>query len=337
MRDMWMFPLGIVRSKEMVRENWDWSPNKKVNARRRESPAPTEKGFFSAVSSVTKSYWNAFDPNRKSFIIFVHCPLSQRYHYLIINELECNCPRLGFSFAGRNVDRIDGASLGTDLPLRQPKHHPLPGRDRRICPVHRSKVRYLRLATVQCTYDVGQPPRQRIKCRCLSGAGEEIPGQYGGVPDQYKTPTKNAVRGLDGTKRGRTGKGFETAAGQDDLQNGVQRHSSIAAGGFDPSFSARLCRHWAMVMLQAPSQYYDMEIGSKIFISEDVTPKNWYQRILYLYYNAYIEKVDFVNTRAATNRINNWVKYVTRQQIKDFLTTGKLVIRKQWETNFRVD
>ncbi|KAK6636974.1 hypothetical protein RUM43_010640 [Polyplax serrata] len=76
--------------------------------------------------------------------------------------------------------------------------------------------------------------------------------------------------------------------------------------------------------LKAADPNYVMEIGTKIFVDHSMTPKNWFQRILFLYYNAYIEKLNFTDYKTAVDRVNYWVESVTHGHIRDLISQGNL-------------
>lgn len=75
--------------------------------------------------------------------------------------------------------------------------------------------------------------------------------------------------------------------------------------------------------LKAADPNYVMEIGTKIFVDHSMTPKNWFQRILFLYYNAYIEKLNFTDYKTAVDRVNYWVESVTHGHIRDLISQGE--------------
>ena len=92
---------------------------------------------------------------------------------------------------------------------------------------------------------------------------------------------------------------------------------------FIPLIQMNLFLNFIFFQFQATNQNYVMEIGTKIFVDQSMTPKNWFQRILYLYYNAYIEKLNMTDYKTSIDRINYWVESVTHGHIKDLITQGK--------------
>ena len=75
--------------------------------------------------------------------------------------------------------------------------------------------------------------------------------------------------------------------------------------------------------LQTQNPNWELDIGTKIYVDKSLSPKNWFQRVLFLYYDAYIEKMNFTDTKSAADRINYWVNMVTHGRIKDMIPDGK--------------
>lgn len=75
--------------------------------------------------------------------------------------------------------------------------------------------------------------------------------------------------------------------------------------------------------LQAPSPQWELDIGTKIYIDRSLSPKNWFQRVLFLYYDAYIEKMNFADHKTSANRINRWVEMITHRHIKNMIPEGE--------------
>ena len=65
-----------------------------------------------------------------------------------------------------------------------------------------------------------------------------------------------------------------------------------------------------------------MNIGTKIYVSDFITPLQRYSAIVEGYYFTRIERLDFTNTQAAAAEINAWCNEVTKNRIPKLVNAG---------------
>ena len=66
-----------------------------------------------------------------------------------------------------------------------------------------------------------------------------------------------------------------------------------------------------------------LDVASKMFLREDIAPQPRYKRILKLFYNADLERLDFSQSALAVKSINSWVSKATHGHIESMLGEGE--------------
>lgn len=75
-----------------------------------------------------------------------------------------------------------------------------------------------------------------------------------------------------------------------------------------------------MKSLQQTSDYYTLNLGTKLFFDNFVKPKQRYAAQIKTNYNADVERLNFANGEEAAYQINSWVSNVTEGHIQDIVT-----------------
>ncbi|KAL1131216.1 hypothetical protein AAG570_010834, partial [Ranatra chinensis] len=110
------------------------------------------------------------------------------------------------------------------------------------------------------------------------------------------------------------------------LKEGARGNTSsqlASALGLDDDHKSRsLTALFASIIrsLQMPGDGYDLDVGTQLYVDQNVEPATDYAgRIKYLY-NATIEKVDFKRAPETVKKINSWVNSVTKGNIQELIS-----------------
>nr|CAD7438503.1 unnamed protein product [Timema bartmani] len=76
--------------------------------------------------------------------------------------------------------------------------------------------------------------------------------------------------------------------------------------------------------LQMTRPEYVLDIGAKLYVSENVTPKRRFTSILSVFYNTEVEQVDFSKADKTVNSINSWVNSMTHGHIGEMISQDEI-------------
>nr|CAD7453955.1 unnamed protein product [Timema tahoe] len=76
--------------------------------------------------------------------------------------------------------------------------------------------------------------------------------------------------------------------------------------------------------LQMTRPEYVLDIGAKLYVSENVTPKRRFTSILSVFYNTEVEQVDFNKANKTVNSINSWVNSMTHGHIGEMISQDEI-------------
>ena len=69
-----------------------------------------------------------------------------------------------------------------------------------------------------------------------------------------------------------------------------------------------------------------MEVASKVYLRNDVTPWPRYKKILELFYNAEMQQLDFSKSAQSVQAMNSWVSKATHGHIDSMIDESELIL-----------
>lgn len=78
----------------------------------------------------------------------------------------------------------------------------------------------------------------------------------------------------------------------------------------------------AFESLQSRNDNFDLNIGMKAYVDEHIQPLQRFRAIAKQFYNTDVERVNFSRTHESAEQINQWVRGITKNLIKEIVNEG---------------
>ena len=92
---------------------------------------------------------------------------------------------------------------------------------------------------------------------------------------------------------------------------------------FFPSSTILQAQYKNIIPAIRSTQDFTIETANKVFVKNEFSILEDFQKILINSYHSKIQKIDFSDRRAAADEINGWVEEKTKDKIKDLISSVK--------------